>query len=89
MTVLQTARQQSWGLHLGVIALLFLLQFVLPEYHHGNFSRIMVLACFAMGYNILFGYTGMLSLGHALFFAAGLYGMGTVSYTHLTLPTRS
>ena len=76
MTVLQTARQKSWGLHLGVIALLFLLQFVLPEYHHGNFSRIMVLACFAMGYNILFGYTGMLSLGHALFFAAGLYGMG-------------
>ena len=48
MTVLQTARQKSWGLHLGVIALLFLLQFVLPEYHHGNFSRIMVLACFAM-----------------------------------------
>jgi branched-chain amino acid transport system permease protein len=33
----------------------------------------MVLAVFAMGYNLAFGYTGLLSLGHALFFAAGMY----------------
>ena len=62
--------------HLAVILLLFILQFILPAYHHGNLARIMVLACFAMGYNIAFGYTGMLSLGHAMFFGAGLYGMG-------------
>ena len=36
----------------------------------------MVLAVFAMGYNLLFGYTGLLSLGHAMFFSAGLYGAG-------------
>ena len=29
-----------------------------------------------MGYNLLFGYAGLLSLGHAMFFAAGLYGAG-------------
>ena len=46
------------------------------DYHQGNLSRIMVLAIYATGYNILFGYTGLLSLGHAMFFAAGLYGMG-------------
>ena len=63
-------------LHLGLLALLFALQFVLPPYHHGNIARIMVLASYAVGYNILFGYTGLLSLGHALFFAAGMYGMG-------------
>ena len=63
-------------LHLGLLALLFALQFVLPPYHHGNIARIMVLASYAIGYNILFGYTGLLSLGHALFFAAGMYGMG-------------
>ncbi len=34
------------------------------------------------GYNILFGYTGLLSLGHALFFAAGMYGM-SLSIQHL------
>ncbi len=69
-----TAR--DWALHLGVLALLFAVQFVLPPYHHTNIARIMVLAVFAMGYNIAFGYTGLLSLGHALFFAAGLYALG-------------
>jgi branched-chain amino acid transport system permease protein len=69
-------------LHGGVLALLFALQFVLPAYHHGNLARIMVLASYAVGYNILFGYTGLLSLGHALFFAAGMYGMG-LSVQHL------
>lgn len=63
-------------LHGGLLALLFALQFVLPAYHHGNLARIMVLASYAVGYNILFGYTGLLSLGHALFFASGMYGMG-------------
>ncbi len=64
------------ALHLGLIALLFALNFVLSPYHHGNVARIMVLASFAIGYNILFGYTGLLSLGHALFFSVGMYGMG-------------
>jgi branched-chain amino acid transport system permease protein len=39
-----------------------------------------VLAVFAMGYNLLFGYTGLLSLGHAMFFSAGLYGAGLTVY---------
>ncbi|WP_394888488.1 branched-chain amino acid ABC transporter permease [Mesorhizobium sp. AaZ16] len=68
-------------LHAAVIAALFALNFVLPEYHHGVLARVMVLAVFAMGYNILFGYSGLLSLGHAMFFSAGLYGAGlTVSH---------
>ncbi len=62
--------------NLGLLLLLLLLSEMLPAYHHGNLARIMVLAVFAMGYNILFGYTGLLSLGHALFFAAGIYGLG-------------
>ncbi|WP_457647064.1 ABC transporter permease subunit, partial [Profundibacter sp.] len=72
-------------LHLGLIALLFALQFALPAYHHGNLARIMVMATFAMGYNIMFGYTGLLSLGHAMFFAAGMYGMG-LAVTQLGMP---
>ncbi|NEX46442.1 branched-chain amino acid ABC transporter permease [Pseudotabrizicola algicola] len=71
-----SAGTKAWGLHLLVLALVFLAQFVLPSYHATNLARIMVLAVFAMGYNLAFGYTGLLSLGHALFFAAGLYGMG-------------
>jgi branched-chain amino acid transport system permease protein len=69
-----------YALHLGVIAVLFALQFVLPAYHHGVLARVMVLAVFAMGYNLLFGYAGLLSLGHAMFFSAGLYGAGLSVY---------
>jgi branched-chain amino acid transport system permease protein len=65
-----------WALHLGLIVALFLLQFALSPYHATNVARIMVLAVFAIGYNLAFGYTGLLSLGHALFFAAGMYGAG-------------
>jgi branched-chain amino acid transport system permease protein len=64
------------ALHGGVVALLLLLQFVLPAYHHTNFTAILVLATYGIGYNILLGYTGLLSLGHAMFFAAGLYAAG-------------
>ena len=71
---------KSLWLHAGVIGLLFALNFLLPEYHRGVFSRVMVLAIFAMGYNLAFGYTGLLSLGHAMFFAAGLYGAGLTIY---------
>lgn len=65
-----------WALHLAVLALLFALGWVLPDYHHANFARIFVLATYAAGFNLAFGYGGLLSLGHALFFAAGLYGAG-------------
>jgi len=64
------------GLHLGVLALLAGLQFVLPPFHHGLLARIMVLAAYAAGYNLLLGYAGLMSLGHAMFFAAGMYGTG-------------
>lgn len=72
----ETPPARLYGLHLAVIVVLFGLYFVLPAYHQGLFPRILVLATFAMGYNLLFGYCGLLSLGHAMFFAAGLYGAG-------------
>ena len=71
-----TDRRKSLALHGGLIALLIVGGFILPAYHHGNVARIMVLATYAIGYNVLFGYTGLLSLGHAMFFAAGMYGLG-------------
>ncbi|MGI9418335.1 MAG: branched-chain amino acid ABC transporter permease [Geminicoccaceae bacterium] len=67
---------RSYALHLGLIAALLALGFLLPVYHQGNLARILVLATYAIGYNVLFGYTGLLSLGHAMFFGAGMYGLG-------------
>ena len=81
------ASGRAWLVHVAIIAVLLVLQFVLPAYHHTSFSRIMVLACFALGYNVLLGYTGLLSLGHAMFLAAGLYGTGlTIVYLGFGVP---
>ena len=67
---------RSLALHGTLIAALIAAGFLLPAYHQGNLARILVLATYAIGYNVLFGYTGLLSLGHAMFFGAGMYGLG-------------
>lgn len=77
---MRQASLRTYGLHVVVIAILFALQYLLPAYHMGNLTRIMVYAVLAIGYNILFGYTGLMSLGHAMFFAAGAYGAGLTNY---------
>ena len=41
--------------------------------------RVMILCIFAMGYNLLLGRTGLLSFGHAAFYAAGAYGLALFS----------
>lgn len=69
-------------LHIAVLATLLALQFVASDYVILTFTRIMVLAIYAAGYNLLFGYAGLLSLGHAMFFATGLYtaAIGTTRF---------
>ncbi|MFQ5854932.1 MAG: branched-chain amino acid ABC transporter permease [Anaerolineae bacterium] len=69
----------SWQTASVVLLLLFLA--VLPlrpgraEYDYFIFivMRMLLLAMFAMGFNLLFGYTGLLSFGHAGFYAVGAY----------------
>lgn len=72
-------------LHAALIAALIAAGVLLPAYHQGNLARILVLATYAIGYNVLFGYTGLLSLGHAMFFGAGMYGLG-LSMQHWGIP---
>jgi branched-chain amino acid transport system permease protein len=43
-------------------------------------TQILIYAIFASGYNILFGYTGLVSFGHAAYFGLGAYGMGLALY---------
>ena len=68
------------GLHLAIVLALLGLQLVLPPFHHTMLARIMVLAAYAIGYNLLLGYTGLMSLGHSMFFASGMYGTGLTVY---------
>ncbi|MBX2823991.1 MAG: branched-chain amino acid ABC transporter permease [Gammaproteobacteria bacterium] len=74
-------------MHVLVCIVVLALAKVLPEYHNGIVARILVLTVYALGYNLLFGYTGLLSLGHALYFAAGMYGAGmTVVFLDWSIP---
>lgn len=63
--------------HVGLVALLVLA--VLAPYHLTDFQldvlcRVGVFAIGAVGLNILTGYTGQVSLGHAFFIGVGAYG---------------
>ena len=42
------------------------------------FIEVFVLAILAMSYNLMFGFTGVISFGHALFFGIGGYGLGII-----------
>lgn len=67
----------------GIVALC-LVPWVLTPYHLIVFSYALVLAIASLGVNLLLGYTGLLSLGHAAYFGAGAY-TGGVIYTFFTL----
>lgn len=62
--------------HIALILLLLGAQFVVPPFHRAMITRIMILTTYAIGYNLLLGYTGLMSLGHAMFFASGMYATG-------------
>ncbi|MBU3630840.1 branched-chain amino acid ABC transporter permease [Polynucleobacter sp. AP-Melu-500A-A1] len=47
--------------------------------------NILIFGLFAMGFNLLFGYMGLLSFGHAAFLGAGSYLTG-ISIVHYGLP---
>ena len=67
---------------LGAVFLL-LLPFIAP--YKSLASLMLIFAIFALGYDIAFGYTGLLSFGHAAFFGLGAYGTG-LSLIHLSVP---
>ena len=39
-------------------------------------SQVLIFGLFALGFNLLYGYTGLLSFGHAAYFGLGAYGTG-------------
>ncbi|ELY48031.1 branched-chain amino acid ABC transporter permease [Natronorubrum bangense] len=49
-----------------------------PSFQVYLFTEFLIIALFALAFNLLYGYTGLLSFGHALFFAGGSYGLAIV-----------
>jgi urea transport system permease protein len=75
----------------GVLALVF--AFMIPALlgatgqgvRINQLGRFLALAIAALGIDLIWGYTGMLSLGHGIFFALGGYALAM--YLQLQLPT--
>lgn len=51
----------------------------LPSYYTGLLIEGLVFSIFALGLNLLLGHTGLPSLGHAAYFAAGAYAAGIMA----------
>jgi branched-chain amino acid transport system permease protein len=60
-----------------VIAFLaFFLIFPLLVPYRALATQVLVYGLFALGFNLLYGYTGLLSFGHAAYYGLGAYGTG-------------
>lgn len=46
------------------------------KFVQGLAIEIFILALYALSYDLIFGFTGLLSFGHSMFFAVGAYGTG-------------
>ncbi len=62
--------------HRVAAVLLFLLVFPLLVPYQALAVNILIFGLFAVGFNLLFGYTGLLSFGHAAFLGVGSYLTG-------------
>lgn len=60
----------------SVIALLVVLPWLVPS--DALAANILIFGLYAVGFNLLFGYTGLLSFGHAAFLGSGSYTAGIV-----------
>jgi urea transport system permease protein len=58
-----------------MLVLIFLIPLLLPSFYLNLFGRFLALAIAALGIDLIWGYTGLLSLGHGVFFALGGYAI--------------
>ena len=57
-----------------VVGVIFVvLPFTAPTYFQTLLTRVLIYALFAMSLNLIWGYTGLISLGHAAYFGVGCY----------------
>ncbi len=58
----------------SIVAFFAILPFIVP--YKALATQVLVYGLFALGFNLLYGYTGLLSFGHAAYFGLGAYGAG-------------
>ena len=71
--------------HRVLLAAIFLLVFPLLMPFKAIAVNILIYGLFALGFNMLYGYAGLLSFGHSALFGAGAYACG-IALTRFGLP---
>src|SRR6201986_1166435 len=71
--------------HRAILASLLLLVFPLVMPFTALAVNILVYGLYALGFNLVFGYLGLLSFGHAALFGTGAYLCG-IAIVHLGMP---
>ncbi|MCF8031924.1 MAG: branched-chain amino acid ABC transporter permease [Desulfarculaceae bacterium] len=66
-----------WAWPLG-LALLAALPWILPPYQLRLVTEATIFSLYAVSYNLLLGYAGLLSFGHAMFFGVGAFAAAVV-----------
>ncbi len=80
------ARYALWGLLLLALVLVpTVIDRLLPSFYLALATEMLIMGLFAMGFDLLMGYTGMISFGHAAFFGMGAYVAG-LTMARLGLP---
>ena len=85
---LKYAGQSTWGQVIrfspyiagGIIFII--LPLILPTYFHSLLTKILIFGLFAMSLDLIMGYTGLSSLGHAAFFGISAYTVSVLLEIH-------
>lgn len=75
-----TEQQRKLLIEAGIVAaialgLILVMPVILSEFRLNLLGRFLALAIVALGIDLIWGYTGLLSLGHGIFFALGGYAI--------------
>ena len=68
-----------------IVVLLLAVPYIFTPFQTTNLLYGLILAIAALGFNLLLGYTGLLSFGHSAYFGTGAYAVAfLVKYLHVT-----
>lgn len=77
---LESLRTRDLAVIVFGLLTMFSIPYISTSYYIYIISTILIMGIVAIGFNLLFGYTGLLSFGHAAFFGAGAYTVGMLMY---------
>jgi branched-chain amino acid transport system permease protein len=77
-TTSRPATTQTRAMGLMALLALAVLPFLISDYPRALVSEIFIFAIFAMSLDLLLGFTGLMSLGHAAFFGLGAYAVAVL-----------